>query len=62
MRPSSPDPEERAAEARYLTATLRGLRALHANVVAEERRLAAEIERAEEALRAIGESGRRSDP
>ena len=56
MRPSSPDPEERAAEARYLTATLRGLRALHANVVADERRLAAEIEQAEEALRAIGEN------
>jgi hypothetical protein len=32
------------------------LRAFHANVVAEERRLAAEIERAEEALRAIGEN------
>jgi cell division septum initiation protein DivIVA len=48
--------EERAAEARYLTATLDSLRALHANAVAEERRLAAEIERAEEALRAIGEN------
>ena len=48
--------EERAAEARYLTATLDSLRALHANAVAEERRLAAEIERTEAALRAIGEN------
>jgi succinylglutamate desuccinylase len=50
------DPKALAAEARYLTATLGSLLALHAHAVAEERRLAAEIERAEEALRAIGEN------